>query len=166
MSHTSAFTFLNNENQPQTLHVMGHRMLVRLCVDDKSRMLIDAPVTFDGRKQLPAHLRHEVDLLLSGHKENTNCAEVLAVGPLCRCTRSKTEFKKLNPRRPDGRPIYSKPVPWCMVNPSRPGDFVYLPEQSERGLMWNDALGIGDYTYVLVDECECVAIVPQELAYA
>jgi len=46
MSHQSAFTFLNNANQPETLHVMGHKMLVRLCVADTTRMLIDAPATF------------------------------------------------------------------------------------------------------------------------
>jgi hypothetical protein len=165
MSDASEYRFIDEHDQIRTIRVLGHKMLVRKCLADSSGVLIDAPATFDGRAQLPAHLQHEVKHLLGSLQERTNCCEVMAVGPRCNCSRSDGDFRRLNPKQSGGKPVYKRPVPRCMVNPSRPGDFVYLPEQSERGLMWNDALGIGRLDYVLIDESECMAIVPKELAH-
>lgn len=146
----------------EIISVTGHKMLVRKNLLNEGNFILDAE-TRDVRGELPAHLAIDVEQLIASKCAHSivNTCEVLAVGPECGKPRDDADMKKLNG---DLRAMINRgelePVPRCLNNPSKPGDFVLIPECSARGRFWRGALG-NPYE-LFIDECELIAIIPSE----
>ena len=142
----SEVSLVTNEGL-RSIRLTGHKMLLRKCLRNDNLLLLDG-----GKGTKSAHVSPEqlieADRIADQIVGGLPCywCEVLAVGPLCNTTRSRQERKRHK-------------IPQSFYNPSQPGDFVVLPEVSERSLMWRGVFG--NPNDLIVDECELIAIVKQ-----
>ena len=143
----AVFRWMDDEGEIHELEVTGHLMMVRKMAKSEDDFLVGPEGEMRGH--IPAFCMQQADAILATLTDKThqNFCEVLAVGPLCNTLRTKVERKRMG-------------LPPNFYNPSRVGDIVLLPERSGRGLLWNNITG--KLYDILVDECEVIAIIPQE----
>lgn len=128
---------VGNKYDPVNFRVMGHNVYVRRCInpdieDDDGNVIIVLP-----------------DIVAN----NTNCAEVLAIGPKVGKPRDEIYYNRKRRKQMGLNLCYN-------MSDLQVGDLVYLPQQSVNAMMWRGGLG-NDYE-LIVDESELIARIPKE----
>ena len=139
----------------KTIQMNGHKMLVRKCRNPPDMYLAGpAGVVPDSCPEWLAGDAERMEQVFA-EKNHTNLCQVLAMGPKCNTSRSKSERRRLKIFEFEEGTV-KKRLQSNFYNPATLGDFVCLPEVSD--MMWGGVTP-RDYDFI-IDESIILFIVP------